>query len=178
MAINWSKSVRRDRGTWMRAGIFAFVASVVFFYLYFDREPIRSKNDITFFTGTFKEYSWVDHGGRSGSSLTFKLQNFSNRFKIKADFFSILQKDKFKAIPYGDTLTIGIPNGFVKYLNQPKQPFFVYSIASKELTYLDVDETIKAHNTPGILIAAVMFVILGCYSIYIGRRAKEKTPIW
>jgi hypothetical protein len=154
-----------------------FIASVALFYLYFGREPIRGRDDITFIKGPFKKYSWIDYGVH-GASLTFKLQNYSNRFKIKADFFSILHKDKFKSIPYGDTLTIGIPNSFVKHLNKPKQLFFIYSIASNDFNYLDLKETIKIHNTPGLLVGAVVFVILGYYFIHLGRRAKAKTPLW
>jgi hypothetical protein len=179
MAINWKSFffVRRDRGTWMRTGIFAFAASVVLFYLYFDREQIRSKDDITFIRGPFKEYTWIDYG-MDGASLTFKLQNYSNRFKIKADFFYFLPKDKLKSISYGETLTIGIPNRFVKFLNKPKQLFFVYSIASDNITYLDLRDTINEHNSPGPLVAALVFVLLGFYAIHVGRRAKEKTSIW
>jgi hypothetical protein len=178
MAINWNKYffVRRDRGTWMKAGIFAFAASLVLFYLHFSKEQIKSKDDITFITGPFKEYTWTDYGMR-GASLTFKLQNYTNRFKIKADFFYFLPKDKLKSISYGDTLTVGIPNTFVKFLNKPKQLFFVYSIASGNVTYLDLRNTIEAHNTLGPLVAAIVFVLFGFYSIHLSRKAKPKTPV-
>jgi hypothetical protein len=117
-------------------------------------------------------------GGRNGSSLTFKLQNYNNRFKIKADFFSILQKDKFKSIPKGDTLVIGIPNGFTKYLNSLKEPFFVYSIASNDQTYLDLKETIDKHNSHLFLYMAGLFSLAGYAFIHYGQRAKIKTPTW
>jgi hypothetical protein len=177
MAINWNNyfSVRRDRGSWLTAGIIAFAGSLVLFYLYFSREQITSKGDITFITGPFKEYSWIDYG-KDGASLTFTLQNYTNRFKIKADFFYFLPKGKLKTISYGDTLTVGIPNTFVKFLNKPKQLFFVYSIASGNVTYLDLRDTIEAQNSLGPLIAAIVFVLLGFYSIHISRKAKPKTP--
>lgn len=177
MAINWNKFVRRDRASLLWGGIFFFMGSVALLYFYLDRETIRGKDNITFIKGPFEEYHWIDYG-MDGASLTFELQNYNNRFKIKADFFSILQKDKFKSVPRGDTLTIGIPKRFVKYLNTPLQPFFVYSIASKDFTYLDLRETIKINNTPGPLIAALVFVILGYYFIRLGKRAKVKTTIW
>jgi hypothetical protein len=151
MAINWDKFVRRDRGSLLFAGILSLASAVAMLFLYFDKEKIRSKEDITFISGPFEEYNWADLGGRNGSSLTFTLQNYSNRFKIKADFFPILQTDKFKAIPYGATLTIGIPNGFAKYLNTPKEPFFVYSIASNNFTYLDLKDAIAKQNSPLLL---------------------------
>jgi hypothetical protein len=179
MKINWEKlGFRRDRGSLIWAGILGLASTVSMLFLYFDKERIESKSDIAFINGPFHEYSWVDHGGRSGSSLTFKLQNYSNRFKIKADFFSILQKDNFKSIPYGDTLTIGIPNGFGKYLNRPKDPFFVYSIASNNFTYLDLNKAIDKHKSPLFLFMAGLFAIGGCAFIYFGRKAKVKTPIW
>jgi hypothetical protein len=121
-----------------------------------------------------KEYSWIDYG-MDGASLTFKLQNYNNRFKIDANFFSILQKDKFKSIPYGDTLTVGVTKRLFRYLNTSKQPFFVYSIASKDFTYLDLKETTKVNSTLGPLIAAILFVILGLYTMHLARRAKEET---
>ncbi|RYZ25251.1 MAG: hypothetical protein EOO10_18775 [Chitinophagaceae bacterium] len=178
MVINWGKLVRRDRGSLLFSGILSLAVSVGMVFLYFDKEKIKSKEDITFIRGPFREYSWVDLGGRNGSSLTFTLQNHHNRFKIKADFFSVLQKDQFKTIPYGDTLTIGIPNGYAKFLNTQKQPFFVYSVASKDFTYLDLKDAIAKHNSPLLLFAAGLFAIGGYAFIYFGKRAKVKTPIW
>ena len=178
MRINWEKlGFRRDRGSLIWVGILCLGSAVAMLFLHFDKEKIKSKKDITFIAGAFEEYNWVDLGGRNGSSLTFKLQNYRNRFKIKADFFPILQKDKFKTIPYGDTLTIGIPNGFTKYLNTPKQPFFVYSIVSNNFAYLDLNAAIAKHNSLLFLLAAGLFAIGGYTFIYFGRRAKVKTPI-
>jgi hypothetical protein len=176
MAINWNKFVRRDRASLIWTGILFLIGSLGLLYFYFGRERIRSRDDITFITGPFEEYSWIDYG-MDGASFTFKLQNYSNRFKIKADFFPILQKDKFKSITHGETLTLGIPNRFVKHLNKPKQPFFVYSIASNDLPYLDLRVTIKVHNTPGPLVAAIVFGILGYYFIHLGRRTKVQESI-
>ncbi len=178
MTINWDKFVRRDRDTLLFAGVLSLASALAMLFLYFDKVRMKSNDDITLISGTFNEYNWVDLGGRSGSSLTFTLQNYSNRFKVKADFFPILQKEKFTAIPYGDTLTVGIPNSYVKFLNTPKEPFFVYSIASKNLTYLDLKNAITKYNSPLFLFAAGLFGIGGYFFIYFGRRAKVKTPIW
>ena len=178
MTINWDKFVRRDRGSLLFGGILSLASAFAMLFLYFDKEKINSNGDITFISGPFKEYSWVDLGGRNGSSLTLTLQNYSNRFKIKADFFSILQKERFKAISYGDTLTVGIPNSYVKFLNTAKEPFFIYSISSNDLTYLDLKNAITKHNSPLFLFAAGLFGIGGYVFIYFGRKAKVKTPIW
>lgn len=178
MAINWDKFVRRDRGTLLFGGIFNLAFAFVVLFLYFNKVKIKRKDDISFISGLFNEYRWDGLGGRNGSSLTFTLQNYSNRFKIKADFFSILQKEKFKAIPYGEELTVGIPNSYVKFLNTAKEPFFVYSIASGDLTYLDLKSAVSKHNSPLFLLAAGLFAIGGCVFIYFGRRAKVKTAIW
>lgn len=176
MAINWNKFVRRDRGSLLFGGILSFAVAFVMLFLYSEKEKIKSKSDITFITGPFEEYNWVGLGGQQGSSPTFKLGNYNNRFKIEADFFPVLQTDKFKSIPYGDTLTIGIPNSAAKYLNLQRQPFFVYSITSKDFTYLDLKDTIAKYNSPLLLFAAGLFVIGGYAFIYCGRRAKAKTP--
>ena len=176
--MNWDNFIRRDSGTLLFSGILSVAISAIILFLYFDRVKVKGEDDITFISGPFDGYSWVDLGGRSGSALTFKLGNYSNRFKIKADFFGILQLNKFKAIPYGDTLIIGIPNAFAKYLNTGKEPFFVYSIASGSTTCLDLSKTIAKHNSPLFLFAAGLFAIGGCAYIFFGRRAKVKTPIW
>ena len=179
MRINWEKlGFRRDRGSLIWAGILSLVSAAAMLYLYFDKEKINSKDDITFISGPFKQYSWRDLGGRNGSSLTFMLQNYSNHFKIKADFFSVLQADKFKAISHGDTLTIGIPNNYTKYLNTSKQPFFVYSITSNGLSYLDLNDTIAKHNSHLFLCMAGLFSIGGYAFIHYGQKAKVKTHIW
>jgi hypothetical protein len=178
MAINWDKFVRRDSGSLLSAGVLSLAAAIIMLFFYFGKEKIKGKEDITFIRGPFEQYSWINLGGGNGSSLTFTLQNYSNRFKIKADFFPILQIDKFKAIPYGNTLTIGIPKGFAKRLNTAKEPFFIYSIASSNFTYLDLNRTIAKHNSPVLLFATGLFAICGYTFIYFGRRAKVKTPIW
>ena len=178
MRINWEKlGFRRDRGSLIWAGILCLASAVVMLFFYFDKEKIKSKKDITFISGPLQEYKWVDLGGRNGSSLTFTLQNYSNRFKIKADFFPILQTNEFKAISFGDTLTIGIPNGFAKYLNTPRQPFFVYSITSNDFNYLDLNAAIAKHNSLLFLFMAGLFAIGGYTFIYFGRKAKVKTSI-
>ena len=178
MAINWDSFVKRDRGSLLFGGISSFIVAVAMLFLYLNKEKIKSKEDITFISGPFDEYNWVNLGGRNGSSLTFRLQNYRNRFKIKADFFSILEKDQFKKIFHGDTLTIGIPNDFGKYLNTSKDLFFIYSIASRNFIYLSLDAAIAKHNSPLFLFAALVFALCGCIFIYFGRRAKIKTPIW
>ncbi len=174
MAINWDRFIKRDRSSLLFGGIMYLLIAAFFLFAYFTREPLNTKNDLVFISGPFEEYRWVDLGGRNGSSLTFALQNYNNRFKIKADFYSILNKDKFLAIPRGDTLTIGIPKSFTKYLNTHKNLFFVYSIASKNCTYLKVEDAIAKHNSPFLLFAAGFFAVGGYASIYLGRRAKIK----
>jgi hypothetical protein len=178
MKINWDRlGFQRDRRSLIWTGILFLGSGVSMLFLYFDKEKINSNKDITFISGPFKGYKWIDLGSH-GSSLTFTLQNYSNRFKIKADFFSILKKDKFKSIPYGTTLTIGIPFSFEKYLNKPKDPFFVYSVVSKNFTYLDLNKSINKHNSPLFLFMTGLFAIAGCTFIYFGQRAKVKTSLW
>lgn len=177
MAINWVRFIKRDRGTLLFVGIFFLIAAIVLLFLYFDKVKIKSKDDIAYISGPFEKYSWVSYGGRNGSSLTFKLQNYNNVFKIKADFFSILRRDEFKKIPYGDTLTVGIPKSFMKVLNTQKTPFFVYSIASNRLTYLDLNKVIAKHNSILFIYGAGLFMILGYIFIYFGRKANLKTSI-
>jgi hypothetical protein len=162
----------------MFSGIACFSVAIGMLFLYFDKPNIKTQEDIAFIRGPFEEYKWTDLGGRGGSSLTFKLQNYNNWFKIKADFFPILETSKFKTISNGDTLTIGIPNDFVKYLNKPKHPFFVYSIASNSTSYLDLKDAIEKHNSPLFLFCSGLFAVGGYIFIYFGRRAKKKTPIW
>ena len=178
MAIKWDKFVRRDRGSLLFGGILSLVTAFVLLFIHFYKENINSKDDITLISGQFNEYSWVDLGKRNGSSLTFTLKNYSNRFKIQADFLSILKKDKFKSISYGETLIIGIPNSYVKFLNTEKKPLLVYSIASNNLTYLDLKNTIEKHNSPLILLFSGLIGVGGLIFIYFGKRAKVKTPIW
>jgi hypothetical protein len=67
MGINWEKlGFRRDRGTLIRAGIFFLASAVAVLFFYFNKEDIKGKDDLTFISGPFAEYSWIDHGGRNG----------------------------------------------------------------------------------------------------------------
>jgi hypothetical protein len=75
-------------------------------FLYFDKERIESKSNIAFINGPFDEYSWVDLGGPNGSSLIFKLQNYSNQFKIAANLFSILLRKYVLRYPQEGSFSI------------------------------------------------------------------------
>lgn len=173
MSIDWDRFIRRDRRTLMFAGIISLAASFALLFIYLNREKVKSKNDITFVSGPFDEYSWTGSGGRNGSSLTFRLQNYSNDFTVKADFFSILKSNAFKTISHGDTLTIGISNNSAKYLGSPKDKFLVYSISSAAVNYLDLDKAIAKHNSKLFLVWVALLFLCGCALIYFGFKAKE-----
>ena len=174
MAISWDMFIRRDKSSLLSAGIISLAVAVVFLFMYFDKEKIKSSSDITLVSGPFDEYNWINFGLRNGSSLIFKLRNYSNKFKVKADFFSILKKDKFKAIHYGDTLTVGIPNHLTKDLDKPNESLFVYSISSRTVDYLNFGDAIKKHNSPLLLFTAGAFVIAGYVFIHLARKAKAE----
>jgi len=176
MKINWDRWVRRDRGTLLFTAFAWFLSAGAFLYLDFSKPTIKSKSDLTFISGSFVNYSWISY--TRGSSLIFKLENYTNKFKIKADFFPLLKTEEFKSIPYGKNINISIPKGFEKYLNTNKDPFFVYSISSDQETYLDFNDTIKKHNSPLFSIVSSIFILLGSIFIYLGCRAKVKTSIF
>lgn len=170
--------MQRNSGTLIFAGIFSLSSAIALLYFYFSKDQVTSKNDITIVHGPFERYDWIDKGGKNGSSLTFRLSGYDAAFKIKADFFSVLQKDAFKAIPQGENLIIGIPNKDTSKLNSRGATIFVYSIASDKMSYMSFVNTLKIHNTKLFLLAAGVFGICGGLMIYLGRKAKIRTQVF
>ena len=169
--------MRRDSGSLIFAGLFFLISAIVLLYFYFSRDQITSKNDIKLVHGPYEKYDWIDKGGKNGSSLTFHLLGYNATFKIKADFFSVLKKDDFKAIPQRKNLIIGIPNKDTLNLKSHGEIIFVYSIAGDDFTYMSFADTLKKHTTNLLLIAAGFFGIFGALLIYFGRRAKVRHQI-
>ena len=175
MAVDWSKWILGDRERLLPAGVMSLLVAPVLLFLHINREKIRTEDDFHFISGPFAEYRWTSYGGKGGSNLTFRLQNYSNRFQIKADFYSILRQQEFKAIPYDEVITVGILKTSSHDLNTLVSPIPVYSVTSGSFTYLDPDAAISKHNSSFMFYAAGFFLILGCTFIYLGWKAKVKS---
>ena len=172
MRINWARWFKTDRSHLLRGGLILLFAAIIWLYLYIDKPRIKSKEDLIFVSGPFEDYTWVSMGGGKGSSLTFKMQNFPFRFKIKADFFPILRTNAFRQIKYGEILTVGIPKGDTTFLQYGKTPFFVYAISSSGHTYINTVDAIKKHNSPVLLYASFGFGVAGLLALYYARKMK------
>jgi uncharacterized membrane protein len=168
----WSKI---DTSRFIIAGCVIIITGVALFFLGFTKPSIKNKTDLDFINGTFYDYHWIKYN--KGSSLTFRLKDYDNNFKIKADFFQILKQTEFKNIPMGEKVIVGIPKGFEKYLNTDKDPFFVYSISSEKENYLDYKKVIMKHNSNFMNIFASILILLGFAVLIIRLKIKSTLSI-
>ena len=174
MKINWDRWINRAPKRLPFIGIMLILAGAALAFMDLTKPVIESRSDLIFVSGAFGGYSWVKL--THGSSLTFSLQNYNDRFKIKADFFGILEKEKFETIPVGKIITIAVPKSYAKYLNHHQNPAFVYglSLVEGDEVYLDFEEVIKKHNSHLIIIFSLFYILLGIYFISLAQRAKAK----
>jgi hypothetical protein len=152
------------------------VLAVAFSWIELSKPKIKSPSDLYFIKGHFRDYDFNKHGGRY-TIYNFRLKEFYNSFKIKADFLGGFEKSKFINLQYGDSLTIAISQDDIDNLNTSNSYFFVFSIVNNQTTFLDTDYTIKKHNSNLIYFASFVFVVVGLISIYYGQRWKRKNKL-
>ncbi len=165
-----NKWAKMDPSKFLFAGCITIIIGIGLIFLESTKPTINNERDLDFISGTFYDYHWTKYN--KGSSLTFRLKDYDNNFKIKADFFQILKQQEFTAISMGEKIRIGIPKGFKKYLNTDKDPFFVYSISNEKENYLDYKEVIKKHNDYLMKIFAFILILSGIILLVIRFKSK------
>ena len=126
---------RRNKRIFLFSGLLLLLVGGTLLYLELAKPVIKSKDDLAFIHGPFRDYKWTGTGKHD--YFIFRLQNYSNNFRINLRFLDILKTNEFTSTPAGQDITLGIPKSFIKYLNTNKSMFHVYSIASGKEIYLD-----------------------------------------
>lgn len=148
-------------------------SAIAFCWTELSKPLIKTINDLYFINGHFRDYRFEKNGGRY-TIYTFRLKEFSNSFKIKADFLSGFRIDEFKHLNYGNDLTLSIAKDDINNLNTNNSYFFVFSIVHNKTTFLDPAFTIRKHNSHFMYYGSAAFFILGLILIYYGRQWKRK----
>lgn len=148
-------------------------SAIAFSWIELSKPKVKRSEDLHFIKGRFRDYDFDKHGGRY-TIYTFRLKEYSNSFKIKADFLGGFEKSKFIKLQYGDSLTISITPTDIKFLNTNKSYFFVFSIANNQTTFLDTAYTIKKHNSNILYYAATGLFLAGVVSLYYGLQWELK----
>lgn len=174
-------TIPKDRLTPLGIGLIG--CAIAFTWIELTKPKIKSKDDLYFINGHFRDYDFNNRSGRY-TIYTFRLKEFSNSFKIGADFLGGFEKSKFINLQYGDSLTISISQTDIENLNTSNSYFFVFSISNNQTVFLDTDYTIKKHNSNFIYYAGIVFFIVGTISLYYGvpwelkrRRLRKKKTI-
>jgi hypothetical protein len=111
----------------------------------YSKERFHDKKDLFFLTGSFKSYNLTNSG--KTHSFTFQLGNYTDIFKLNTDYLHVLNFTKFKEIPFGQKITIGIHPSDKAYLNSEHYPIFVYSIEGNKESYLSISDSVKIYNS-------------------------------
>ena len=171
--MNFKRLFQIDKSKLTFAGIMLIGSAIAFTWIELAKPKVKRLDDLYFIKGQFRDYDFDKHGGRY-TIYTFRLKEYSNSFKIKADFLGGFEKGKFVNLQYGDSLTISISPKDIENLNTNNSYFFVFSIANNQTTFLDADYTIKKHNSNFIYYAATGFFLVGVISFYYGIQWKLK----
>lgn len=171
--MNFKKVFQIDKGKLIFAGIMTIGFAISLIWIDLVKPKVKHLDNLFFIKGHFRDYDFSKHGGRY-TIYTFRLKEYSNSFKIKADFLDGFEKGKFVNLQPGDDLDISISVTDIENLNTNKSYFFVFSIANNQTTFLDTDYTIKQHNSNFIYYAATGFFLFGVVSLYYGIQWKSK----
>ena len=180
--LNFRRLFQIDKSKLTFAGIMLICSAIAFTWVELAKPKVKSVNDLYFIKGHFRDYDFDKHGGRY-TIYNFRLKEYSNSFKIKADFLGDFEKGKFVNLQNGEDLTVSISLKDFINLNTSNSYFFVFSLANNETTFLSSDYTIKMHNSNLIYYGATGFFLVGAVSLYFGlqwdlkRRRLKKTEI-
>lgn len=143
------------------------------FYLF--KPSIHSKDDLECVKGKYSRHSFTYSSLRGGGYRYYVwLKNYSNPFKIKADFIDHSLKRKFEgSIRFGDELIIDIQKGKKPKLNS-NENIFIYSMRSNEVVYIDSKDTLAKHNSPFLLFISIGFILFGV--LYFVARKRYVNP--
>ena len=174
--MNFQRLFQIDKGKLTFAGTMLVFSAIAFIWIELAKPKIKHTEDLYFIKGQFENYDFDKRSGRY-TTYNFKLKEFENSFKIKADFLGGFEKSKFINLQYGDSLTISISPDNIINLNTKNSYFFVFSITNNELTFLDVNHTLKKHNNNFNYYGGIGFMIVGAILLYFGLQFELKNEI-
>jgi len=160
---------KRRRTGLLMASVLLIVAGILI-WMNYGSNRVRTEKDIYLLTARFRDYNWSDNG--KGSTLSFKIYDYKEKFYVKPEFLSGLNGGAFRNTNMGDSVTIGIPAYALPYLNTRQKRIPVYSIQVKGQTLLEATYTLKKNSDNNLLIAALMVLAAG--GVFYWMR-KQKT---
>ncbi|RYY99235.1 MAG: hypothetical protein EOO11_05645 [Chitinophagaceae bacterium] len=131
---------------------------------------IHHTRDLCYVEGTFDGYS-KEKVGR-GTSLTFTVAEYPATFKIKADFFGILDDPRFDDLDIGHPVEVGIARRDSSSLGSP-ETLFIYSLKSGDSVVLDAQQAIAKHNSRLIWVASSVFILAGGACIFFALKGRR-----
>ncbi|HOZ68758.1 MAG TPA: LPXTG cell wall anchor domain-containing protein [Chitinophagaceae bacterium] len=161
---------RKRRG--MVVALLILLSAGLFFYISYNNQQVRSEKDLYLLTDRFRDYNWSDNG--KGSSLTFKLYSYKEKFVVDPSFLAGLKGDEFISTNMGDSITIGIPAYALPYLNTRQKRIPVYSIQIKGKPLLDASYTLKKKNSNALMIAGSLVLVAGLVVYFTKRRGDSR----
>lgn len=154
---------------------YTIVTSLAVLYFYISKPTLQSEHDLISLKGTYLKHSFTHTSGRGGGYRYYLwLNNYSNSFKIKADFINESLKPLFNStIKPGTELTLQIAKSERSKLNS-EDYIFIYSLASNDFNYLNSKDTLQKHNSPLMLILSMCFTLFGILYYIFRKRYLHK----
>ena len=170
--MNYKKPFNFDKSKLTHVGILFLFGASVFIWTIFSNPKIHSTRDLYFIQGHFRDYNFHDY--LRSVDYTFRLKEYSNSFKIKADF---LGKDfkvtDFRALNYGSELKIAIAKDDSEKLNTNEKYFFVFAVTNDNTIFLDPALTVRKFNDNFEYYASAFFFIFGLIFVIFGLKNKK-----
>ncbi len=174
------KRIKNNLGRWfsrdyyLPAAIFLF-GGIVLIFSDLIKPSIHSEEDLYTVQGRYLKRSFVYVQGRGGGyNYELWLDNYSNAFRIRADFIPEGLKEQFNAnMKKMENLTLKIANEDSVKLNSG-ETIFVYGIQSDYYTFLHTRDTIAIHNDKLGLWLSFGLITSGLFYYLLRKRYLKK----
>lgn len=151
-----------------------FISLGIFFVIFHLSQPVVKSNiDLQTIQGKIHQISFKKTKGFRNTRQEYYLwlTNYSNSFKIKADFINISEErlNNFKiSTQIGEEVRVQIPKSKSHKLNT-NDYIFIFSLETNDAVYLSSSDTIKRHNSNFLPIVSFGFIAFGTIYFFVRR---------
>ena len=171
MKVSWPKP---DKSKFVLAASMLLIAAIVMLEKDFTKAKVKSEKDLITIEGKLLYYNFTK-GIKGYRNYELRLRNYTNTFKITADFIKHFRKSSFEEKAYTlDKINFSIAKRDSILLNaENNKKVFIFGLSSGDEKYLDELETIKQHNSRFTLYAALILLVLSGLLFYFGFKKKN-----
>ena len=139
--------------------LICLAATIAAIYLGFTH-GIKSIDELTEIQGCVNKITFNPRQSRQGPHYDFQFNNYSNQFRLPADFTELFQNSNFmNEVKKNDCIKLFIEKDKEKFLNSEKL-IFIYSIEFKNKSFIDLTKVIEIETWNRRILTPVGGIVL------------------